>query len=116
MSLIHQVLINLLDNAIKHSADDSLITLRVRLESDVVWISILDEGHGILETDLKNIFQMFYTTRGTCVDANRGIGLGLSICQSIVESHGGVIVGENRKDRLGAVFSFSLPVKENMHD
>ena len=116
VSLIHQVLINLLDNAIKHSADDSLITLRVRLESDVVWISILDEGHGILETDLKNIFQMFYTTRGTCVDANRGIGLGLSICQSIVESHGGVIVGENRKDRLGAVFSFSLPVKENMHD
>ena len=111
-SLIHQVLINLMDNAIKHSDDDSTITLDVQEESNRVLISVMDEGCGIAPADLENIFQMFYTTRGKCVDSKRGIGLGLSICQTIVQAHAGTICASNRTDRSGAIFSFTLPVQE----
>ena len=111
-SLIHQVIINLLDNAIKHSEENSKILLKVTEEPGFVRISVVDEGCGIAETDLQNIFQMFYTTRGKCADSKRGIGLGLSICQSIVESHGGHISAQNRTDRTGAIFSFTLPLEE----
>lgn len=111
-SLIHQVLINLMDNAIKHSDEDSTITLDVKEEKNHVLISVMDEGCGIAPADLENIFQMFYTTRGKCVDSKRGIGLGLSICQTIVQAHAGTIFANNRTDRSGAIFSFTLPVQE----
>ena len=111
-SLIHQVIINLLDNAIKHSQECSKITLQAKVKDEFVVISVMDEGCGIAESDLQNIFQMFYTTRGKCVDSKRGIGLGLSICQTIVQAHGGKIYAENRKDCHGAIFSFTLPLEE----
>ena len=114
-SLIHQVIINLLDNAIKHSQDFSKITLQVYEKDQFAYISVMDEGCGIAQEDLNHIFQMFYTTRGKCVDSQRGIGLGLSICQTIVQAHGGQIHAENRKDRKGAIFAFSLPLEEEYH-
>ena len=114
-SLIHQVLIKLLDNAIKHSEDNTKITLQVVEKEKFVYVSVIDEGCGIAQNDLQNIFQMFYTTRGKCVDSKRGIGLGLSICQTIVEAHGGKIFAQNRSDRQGAIFSFSLPLEEVEH-
>ena len=115
-SLIHQVLINLLDNAMKHSKMDTKITLNIYEKEKFVYVDVMDEGDGIPEKDLQSVFQMFYTTREKCIDSNRGIGLGLSICQTIVEAHGGKIQANNRTDRKGAIFSFSLPLKEETYE
>ena len=64
--------------------------------------------------DLPNLFQMFYTSAIRNADARKGIGLGLTICQGIIQAHGGEIWAENRKEGNGAVFRFSLDgVKES---
>ena len=107
--LISQVLINLLDNAVKHTEKEEEIRVSVTLEGGKVVTKVSDRGQGIDPNDLPNIFQTFYTTRGKSPDSQRGIGLGLSICQSIVEAHGGVIRANNRKDG-GAEFTFTLPL------
>jgi two-component system sensor kinase FixL len=68
----------------------------------VVEVRVTDTGHGIEEGDRNRLFQSFFTTK------EHGVGLGLSICRSIVEAHGGTIVGENNSHG-GATFRFSLP-------
>lgn len=107
--LISQVLINLLDNADKHTPKERQITISVCTDAENVSITVADRGSGISECDLPNIFQMFYTTCRRSPDSRRGVGLGLTICQSIVEAHGGRIWAENRKEG-GAAFTFTLPV------
>lgn len=108
--LISQVLINLMDNAVKHTPEDKEICLSVKVQEENVEFSVADRGNGINESDLPNIFQMFYTTRGKSSDSQRGIGLGLTICQSIVEAHGGEIRAHNREEG-GAEFIFTLPMR-----
>ena len=108
--LISQVLINLLDNADKHSGKEQRITISVCLEESAVSITVADRGSGIPPYDMPHIFQMFYTTRGKSPDSKRGVGLGLAICQSIVEAHGGSIRAENRPEG-GAAFTFTLPTE-----
>lgn len=56
---------------------------------------------------------MFYTTHGKGADAQRGVGLGLTICESIVKAHGGTIEAHNREDGPGAKFVFTLPMEVN---
>ncbi|MBQ3078725.1 MAG: ATP-binding protein [Clostridia bacterium] len=108
--LISQVLINLLDNADKHTAQDRQISVSVCTDEKNVCITVADRGKGIPERDLPHIFQMFYTAHTQIPDSRRGVGLGLAICQSIVEAHGGNIRAENRKDG-GAAFTFTLPTE-----
>lgn len=107
--LISQVLINLLDNAAKHTPADAEIAISVSTDRETVRVTVSDRGSGIAEHDLPHIFQMFYTARNTCADARRGVGLGLSICQSVIEAHGGSIRAENRVGG-GAAFTFVLPL------
>lgn len=109
--LISQVLINLLDNADKHTPTDKQIFLRVTTERERVLVTVADEGCGISETDLPHIFKKFYTTGCKSPDAKRGVGLGLAICRSIVEAHGGTITARNRQE-CGAEFTFTLPMEE----
>lgn len=109
--LISQVLINLLDNADKHTAKNQKITISVYEEKEFVSISVKDNGSGISEKDLPHIFQMFYTTCNRKPETRAGVGLGLPICQSIIEAHGGKIRAENQKDG-GAIFTFTLPTGE----
>ena len=71
-----------------------------------------DRGDGIAQEDLPNIFQTFYTSQIKPVDARKGIGLGLPICQSIVRAHGGDIKAANRTDGPGAWFIFTLPLED----
>lgn len=116
--LIMQVLINLLDNAMKHTKEQKEIIIRVNdyEEKGEVEISVIDSGEGIDPVDLPNIFQMFYTSNCRIADAKHGIGLGLSICDAIVRAHGGTIMADNREDNGGAIFKFTLPIgdkKEN---
>ena len=110
--LISQVLLNLLDNAAAHSNADTEILLKVEKEENVVRFSVLDRGEGLPKEDVERVFQMFYTTDKKIADAKRGIGLGLTICRSIIEAHGGKISAYNREDGAGAVFTFTLPLRE----
>lgn len=108
--LIVQVLINLIDNAIKHSKPEDDIFIKVKyleMEKEVE-ISVIDKGEGIAKEDLPNIFQEFYTSNSKITDSTKGIGLGLSICEAIIHAHGGTIVAENRKDSCGAILKFKL--------
>ncbi len=112
--LISQVLVNLLDNAVKHTPADKEIRISVSKDEkeNAARFVVEDRGCGIAEADFPYIFQKFYTTRGKSADAQRGVGLGLSICQSIVEAHGGRIFAENREDG-GARFTFTLPLGDD---
>ena len=114
--LIMQVLINLLDNARKHASPEEGICIKVDFDekSKHAIFSVIDHGEGIAEADLPNLFQMFYTSAIRNADARKGIGIGLTICQGIIQAHGGEIWAENRKEGNGAVFRFSLDgVKES---
>ena len=111
--LIHQVLINLMDNAIKNSPSDSLIRIRIkdRKDKNEIVTQVIDRGSGIKDEDILHVFEMFYTKDKDTKDKGniRGIGIGLSICKSIIEAHGGKITVENNADGKGAVFTFTLP-------
>lgn len=112
--LIMQVLINLLDNAVKHTPADREISVTVEknVADGCAVFRVEDEGEGISPTDLPNIFKTFYTSQIKSSDVKKGIGLGLPICESIVKAHGGSICAANRTDGPGAVFTFTLPLTE----
>ncbi|MEA4895925.1 MAG: DUF4118 domain-containing protein [Oscillospiraceae bacterium] len=113
--LIEQVLINLLDNAIKHTPPDREISVSASEEIHSATFSVADRGCGIALLDLPNIFQMFYTTGSAEADAQRGVGLGLTICEAIIKAHGGTIEGHNRTDGQGTEFVFTLPMEVSNH-
>ncbi|EXG84007.1 osmosensitive K+ channel histidine kinase [Clostridium sp. ASBs410] len=109
-TLIVQVLINLLENAIKYSPADS--SIEVRLEREGTWakFEVLDRGRGILSEDLPHLFAGYKPNENRSADSSRGMGIGLSICKTIVNAHQGNLEAENRKDG-GTVFRFTLPLK-----
>ncbi|WP_258876461.1 DUF4118 domain-containing protein [Clostridium sp. CM028] len=107
--LIEQVFINLIDNAIKYSQSDSIIEVKVTEKEDSVVFEVSDNGKGIPEEDIPTIFDRFYTRAKSNSLEKRGIGLGLAICKSIIEAHGGYIEALNNSSG-GATFRFGLPV------
>ena len=114
--LIQQVLTNLLENALKHTTPGEEVRLCARYTSTDLEVTVQDEGEGIAPQDLPHLFQLFYTSTCRSIDARRGIGLGLTICQTVVRAHGGTITARNRTDRQGAEFTFTLPLEgENHH-
>ena len=106
--LIEQVLINLLDNALKYTPEGSPIEISASREADGVVVDVADRGPGLAPGDEQRVFEKFY--RSPTVPAP-GSGLGLSICRGIMQAHGGRIVAANRPGG-GAVFRFTLPAKE----
>jgi two-component system sensor histidine kinase KdpD len=109
MVLMEQVLFNLIDNAAKYAPQGTRITVTARHEDGSAVIRVLDEGEGIPEADLERIFDKLYRVRRS--DRQRaGTGLGLAICRGFVEAMGGSITAANRIDRVGAVFTVTLPV------
>ncbi len=105
--LIEQVLINLVDNAIKHTAPSDEINVSVWLDGKKAWFEVSDNRTGINKDDLPKIFDMFYVSNNSRADARQGIGLGLAICKSIVNYHGGEIYAKNNSAG-GATFRFYL--------
>jgi len=103
--LIEQVLVNLLDNAIRYTKQDGKITISAKVEADCLRITVSDNGEGLPKGEEEKIFEKFYT-RGHRTDGNAG--LGLAICKGVVEAHGGSITGKSGKEG-GAVISFTLP-------
>lgn len=107
-SLIEQVLINLFDNAVKFTPKGSLIEVKVYENNKNVIFEVIDNGMGISEEILSHIFERFFTNGDKISDSRRGVGLGLAICKSIVEAHGGTISAYNKESR-GAIFRFNIP-------
>ncbi len=109
--LITQVLINLINNAIKNTQTGSEIKiLSERVDKDI-FVHVKDNGPGISDSMKPHIFEMFYTGRNDVSDGRRGIGLGLALCKSIVEAHGGTITLSDNHP-TGCCFTFSLPAEE----
>ncbi len=109
--LITQVLINLVNNAVKNTQEGSEIRIESRQDNDFVRITVSDNGPGIPDEMKPHVFEMFYTAQGSVADGRRGVGLGLALCRSIVESHGGAITLTDNSPS-GCRFTFSLPSEE----
>ena len=109
--LIMQVIINLVDNAIKYTPNDSHIEIRACKEDGFIKISISDDGPGISNEDKPHVFDTFYTCASSIADSRRSLGLGLSLCRSIITAHGGEIKLSDNVPH-GCVFTFTLPAKE----
>lgn len=117
--LIMQVIINIVDNAVKYTPVCSRIAITAARRpagpedgrgGDLIQVDIADDGDGIADEDKARLFDMFYTADSKG-DGRRGLGLGLSLCRSIVQAHGGTIQVRDNVPR-GTVFSFTLPAAD----
>lgn len=111
-TLIEQVLINLLENAFVHSGSADPIDLVIREKEECITFSVRDHGRGIKESQLPYIFEGQQGASENS-DSRKGMGIGLSICKTIIQAHGGQITASNHQN--GAEFTFTLPKeKENI--
>jgi len=109
--LIIQVVINLVDNAIKYTPAGSHITITTKQNGQHTEISVADNGAGIPDSEKEKVFQMFYSGSNPIADCRRSLGLGLSLCKSIITAHGGEItVSDNAP--TGTIFTFTIPSGE----
>lgn len=111
VKLMVQVVMNLVDNAVKYTPEGSKIMVTARKRGRKAMISVSDNGPGISDEQKSRLFQMFYAGEGAVSDGRRGMGLGLSLVQSIVRAHGGELkVFDNVPQ--GTVFQFELDTEE----
>jgi signal transduction histidine kinase len=108
---ISQVLRNLLENAIAHTAKGDTITVTARQQENYLEVAVIDTGEGIPAEDLPNIFERFYRVDKSRARTTGGAGLGLTIAKRLVEAHGGKIEAQSELGK-GSRFAFSLPVSE----
>ncbi len=109
--LIIQVIINIVDNAIKYTPKGSTIEIETIKHDHLVEVQIRDNGPGIKDEDKEKLFEMFYTVKHNISDSRRGLGLGLALCKAIINAHNGTIsVKDNHP--CGTIFSFSIPIEE----
>ena len=106
--LIEQVLINLLENAVRHAGVKAPIEVSVKQRKDKIWFSVRGHGRGIAPEDLPKLFDgSLHQT-----DSSRGLRIGLSTCMAILLAHRGMLMAGNHPDG-GAEFRFWLPMKES---
>ena len=111
VKLIVQLLINLVDNAIKYTPAGSVIEICMQKRDKWVEVSVADNGPGIPDEQKKRVFDMFYSGANQVADSRRSLGLGLSLCRTIVTAHGGTIAVTDNVPH-GAVFTFTVPAGE----
>lgn len=109
--LMVQVIINIVDNAIKYTPIGSNILIKTWKQGDKAMISIADNGDGIPDDMKERVFDMFYSGANKIADSRRSLGLGLSLCKSIVNAHGGKIAVSDNTPH-GTVFTITLPAGE----
>lgn len=105
--LIVQVVINILDNAIKYTEIGTKIKINIFTKGKMVIVEVIDSGEGISKQNQECIFDMFFTVNENKSDSRRGLGLGLALCKSIINAHGGEIYVRNNKPH-GTVIGFTL--------
>ena len=107
---IEQVLRNLLDNAIKYSPEGGTITVQAYADNAQILLAVSDEGIGIPAEEWERVFERFHRVENEITRRMRGAGLGLAVCQGIVEAHGGRIWVESQPG-AGSTFCFTLPLR-----
>lgn len=113
-TLIEQVLINLLENAVYHSDSTDPINLNVTMTEEFARFSIMDYGKGIREDLLDTLFDGYSTETNQSSDSHKGMGIGLSICKTIINAHHGELYARNHTH--GAEFIFTLPKGEEQYE
>ena len=109
--LIIQVIINLVDNAIKYTPVGSDIRIMAEYIDGFVSVSVADNGNGIPDHIKLRVFEMFYTGDNKIADSRRSLGLGLALCKSIIHAHGGKITLTDNLPH-GSIFTFTIPSGE----
>lgn len=112
--LVKQVMVNLLENAIRHSGDTQHITLHLFRQDDWAVVEVRDRGKGLSPEICQAVQAGKQLEKNLSGDKSRGMGIGLSVCQSIIKAHGGFFVAGNNPEG-GAVFRFGLPMEETNH-
>ena len=110
-ALIVQVLVNLIGNAVNYTPQGCRIAISVHKHASGVRVDVADDGSGIPDSQKGHIFDMFYNGSHERGDHRRGMGLGLALCKSIVEAHGGRI-GVRDAHPHGCIFWFTLPATD----
>ncbi len=114
-TLIEQVLVNFLENSVIHGRTTSRISIQVSKQEEMAVFSVEDNGGGIEESVLPVIFDGNLVARGESSDNKRNMGIGLSVCKSIIKAHRGNMRAENREEG-GARMIFTLPMEmEEQH-
>ena len=108
---LEQVLTNMLENAIKYSPDGGTVWVTLRRDADRVRLTVRDEGIGLPEGADETIFRPFGRAANASERNLPGMGLGLHICRSIVERHGGQITATSAGEGRGTTFTIELPVR-----
>ena len=105
---LHDVLRNLMENAVNYSPEGAAITIEAAREDEHVAVRVMDRGPGIPDADLARVFERFYRVDKSRARAPGGTGIGLAIVRHLVELLGGTVTAGNRPDG-GAVFTVRLP-------
>jgi signal transduction histidine kinase len=108
---VHQVLFNLLDNAVRFTPPGGRVTVRASTRNGSVDVAVADTGPGIASEHLPRVFERFYRVDPGRSRDEGGTGIGLAIARSVVEAHGGRIWAESQPGK-GSVFTFELPVDD----
>lgn len=109
-SLIRQVFINLIHNAVKHTKEGGYIVISVTQDDDQMVVSITDNGEGVAGDGREALFREYYQEKGAGEEFQDGFGLGLSIARQIIQKHGGNVYITSMKDK-GTMVSCTLPAK-----
>jgi signal transduction histidine kinase len=104
-----EIVLNLLDNALRHSPEGGSVTVTATTEASLARVSIADSGPGVAAADRERVFERFYRLDPSRAAATGGSGLGLAIVRALVEAHGGTIVLDDGPQG-GARFTFTLPL------
>jgi len=109
---VEEVLTNLIENAIKFSPQGGTITVKGEISQSEILVTVTDEGIGIPLRDQEWVFDRFYRVEDDSTKSTRGTGLGLYICKTLIEAHGGRIWVESELGK-GSRFTFSLPIEDS---
>ena len=112
--LIEQVLMNLLENAVFHAAGMKNLWLRVVLKDRKAFFSVEDDGCGIPEEKMAHLFTGLLDSEAPVDSTRSNMGIGLSVCKTIIKAHGGELRAESRPEG-GTIFSFALEMEESTY-
>lgn len=112
-ALVEQALVNVLDNAIRHSPPGGRIALLAGHADNQVTIEVCDQGEGIPDAEKEKVFDMFYTADLSDGRDRAGTGLGLAICQGIVAAHGGTVTAHDGPDGRGTCVRLVMPAEQS---
>ena len=114
--LIEQVIVNILENAVQHAKGMTKLVLRVFVVKNNAIFEIIDDGCGIEKEHMRDIFTGYYEKKTAPVDSQKkSMGIGLSVCASIIKAHNGEISVENRAEG-GCCFRFALSMEDKAHE